>query len=146
MIKCREQTWYFWGKDSVNTSKKGLPTIVVAWHADESILMYDIWASGSELHVVQTRESRLWWKCPSVSVLFVNAIRRFSLSSICYTALSFVDTFWRVCWKMSETKEEYKKKFQFDCRIGILDITCDDQFLLDYWRSWKFFFILGACT
>lgn len=33
----------------------------------------------------------------------------FSLSSICYTALSFVDTFWRDCQKMSETKEEHKK-------------------------------------
>lgn len=80
---------------------------------------------------MQTGESRLWWKCPSVHVLFVNAIRRFSLSSICYTAISFVDTFWHDRLKMSETKEEYKK-FQFDCRIGILDITCDDQFLLDY--------------
>lgn len=60
--------------------KKGLPTIVVAWHTDKSILMDDIWASGSELHVVQTTESRLWWTCPSVFLLFVNAISRFSLS------------------------------------------------------------------
>lgn len=67
-------------RDSANTSKKGLPTIVVAWHTDKSILMDDIWASGSELHVVQTTESRLWWTCPSVFLLFVNAISRFSLS------------------------------------------------------------------
>lgn len=67
-------------RDSANTSKKGLPTIVVAWHTDESILMDDIWASGSELHVVQATESRLWWTCPSVFLLFVNAISRFSLS------------------------------------------------------------------